>query len=188
MKFTPTEWSTFLAFEDIDDRKKHDDQTASKEVLYYTKMNDIVYMFQRATTKKILMLRGKELVFANAWKRISDKFVVEISISYQDKHFPILKNLDRMYPLSNKLYFTKIDDANLSDIETTNETKKDCWKVNQYIFVDPKLKIPVKLLKKPMNSYYKHWYTNIFNTMDEYLVKYDGDMSKVIDDKYYKNS
>lgn len=65
--------------------------------------------------------------------------------------------------------------------------KKECWKVNQHLCYDPKVKVPVKLVKIPMASYWRNWYTKIFKTMDEYLLRYDGDMSKVIDDKYYKN-
>ena len=182
MKYTPEEFSTFQAFVGANDRKKYDDLNETKQVLYRIEINSIVYTFQRFTTKKVMIIKGKETVFVHAFKRLSEKTVMEVAVSYDDKKYPVTKNFDRMFIIKAYYLYSKLDNLKLFDEANQKTVEQECWKMNHYAFVDPKVKMPLKLIKKILSSFYKNWYTNIFGVMDEYLIRNEGDMRKIVED------
>jgi len=78
MSHTPWQYSVFFAFENIKDRVRQDDQINLSDNLFYMTKNNIFYTFTRQTTKKILVMKGKELIYVNAYKQLENGDVAEI--------------------------------------------------------------------------------------------------------------
>jgi len=84
--------------------------------------------------------------------------------------------------LKGWIYYQKLD----LDSSDNSEAKIDeflgetGWKVKNYTFLDPQTRMPIKLIKSILKSYYDRWFQNNFVIMDEYLERLEGDIAKAI--------
>jgi len=171
MSHTPQQYNLFFNFEDCKDKQRGDTNLDSWDVLYHYMKDDVLYTFIRSTTKKIMFMKGREMVFVSAFKKLENGNYIEMYISYDDREFPVSKKLDRMTVVKGWLLYQK--------------QENDTWKVNNYTFMDPKTKMPIKLVKKVIGGFFSNYFKNNFVIMDEYLKRFNGDMWQIIGNRDY---
>jgi len=73
-------------------KKKCDTQMETSDILYCYEEDGIIYYFHRITLKKVLMMKGKEVICACAIKKLEDGRIMEVSKSYDEPLYEIGEN------------------------------------------------------------------------------------------------
>ena len=139
----------FFAFCTIQDRKKFDNQIESFEVLCVLNHNGFEYTFCRQTTKKVLVIKGRELLYMKIGKYLPNGDYMCVFKSFEDKHFPKIPKYDRIAMLKSGLLF-----------ETAGKTTS--WRLNESIGSPIKRKnFSIKRCK--LSKICIEWYKDFFS-------------------------
>lgn len=147
----PTDFMNFFFFCDLADRKKFDNQVETFEVIYILEHKGFQFQFMRQTTKKILMIKGRELVYVRVGKMLENGDWLYIIKSYDDKNFEKTKKHDRCFiPKSGILFETcgkSVDwklsaSTSLISLDKSYIENATLRKMTRYTFMDPATKIP----------------------------------------------
>jgi hypothetical protein len=166
LKFHPLDYLIGTLYLEASDRKKFDSTLESHEVFFHYEEDGILYYFHRLTTKKILMMKGKELVFATAVKKMPDGSYIEVNRSYSEGLRAPCETWERMELFCSTTLFT------------ANEDVEGAWKSQHYQLIDPRTVVSLKVLKFFMGSYYKKYYKGIFTMLEEIKEK-EGESWKI---------
>lgn len=96
MSYTPDDYMYFMMLQDMENRKKGDSTIETHELLYVLEKNDVKYFFTRITTKKILMMKGKEIIMIKAYKKHANGFWMDAYKSFDHPEYPITDDLCRI--------------------------------------------------------------------------------------------
>jgi hypothetical protein len=177
MSFHPIDYSIFMATQPLPSRKKSDNQVALWDPLYYIKKDGIDYTFIRNTTKKIFLLKGKEIVFLNACKKLDNGDFLEVYVSYDDREWPKCREWDRV-TVKGGVHYRKVDE----NMEVMSQEDRwlggSGWKVSNWCLMDPQTRMPLKLLKKPLANFYNGYFRNFFGELERELAGNGGDMKR----------
>jgi hypothetical protein len=181
----PEDFMNFLAFCDLKDRKKFDNQIETLEVLYILEHNGIQYKFIRQTTKKILMFKGKELIIMFAGKWLPNGDYLSVSKSYEDKNFEKLPKWDRIFVLYSGVLFQKVGSpsVHLTDSQKELETSTmsdQIFKMTRYCMMNPSTKLALKVMKSGLSNYWKLHHKNVYNSHEKYVKDGKNDWSQEI--------
>jgi hypothetical protein len=178
MSFHPIDYSIFMATQPLTSRKKSDNQAALWDPLYYIRENGIDYTFIRNTTKKIFLLKGKEIVFLNACKKLDNGDFLEVYVSYDDREWPRCREWDRVTVKGGVLY-RKVDGGYGGSVSQEDQWLGNSgWRVSNWSLVDPQTRMPLKLLKKPLANFYNGYFRNFFGELERELAGNGGDMKR----------
>jgi hypothetical protein len=175
LKFHPLDYLIGTLYLDEEKRRKFDGSLESHEVFFHFEEDGVLFYFHRLTTRKILMMKGKELVFATAVKKLPDGSYVEVNRSYNEVDCQPCGKWERMELFCSTTLFTAKD-------EVQNE-----WRSQHYQLIDPKVSVSLKVLKFFMGNHYKKYYKGIFSMLKEVREKEDwrGRMPDVDFDKCF---
>lgn len=169
----PLEYHYFFNLLDIESRSVVDEQVASFEMLYFIEKGDTKYSFMRQTTKKMFMMKSKELLWVQVIKQVDENTWMEAYVSYDDMFYPLTPcTYDRMTVIRGGLLYEKVTEENISEFRNNSRFDKFGLKVGdtkctKYTYLDPQTKMPMLVIKKPMASYFKNFYQNQFKVFDE---------------------
>jgi hypothetical protein len=159
LKFHPLDYLIGTLYLEASNRQKFDSSLQSHEVFFHYEEDGILYYFHRLTTKKILMMKGKELVFATAVKKMPDGSYIEVNRSYNEVNKVPCETWERMELFCSTTLFT------------ANDEVEGAWKSQHYQFIDPRTGVSLNVLKLFMGSYYKKYYKGIFAMLEEIKEK-----------------
>jgi len=163
----PENFYWFNNFMPLAGRQKMDPLVDIYDVLYIIETGDVIYSFVRVTMKKILMIKGKELIFVDAFKKLDDGTWIEVYVSYDDINFPTIKKLDRMTIELGGLLF----ENGLGETEPDNEDGALAvvgTRCTKFTLLEPQTRIPVKVVKGMMGSYFKTYWREQAKLFEEY--------------------
>lgn len=164
MKIHPSKFAFATLMMDLDLKKKYDNKIVSHELIFCYEEQETIFYFYRITTKKVLMSKGRELVFASAFSPMGDGKYMEVCKSYDDPSYPLNDNFER---LDFKKSGTIFEEVNNKGIKT--------YKAIVYQFFNPKTNVKLKLCKSFLVNFWKNYFMNVFKEVEEYLEQNSGD-------------
>lgn len=105
----PLDFMNFFSFCDLADRKKFDNQVEAFDISYVLEHKGLQFMFIRQTTKKVMIIKGRELVLMRVGKILENGDWLFLIKSYDDKHFEKTKKWDRCYIPKSGIHFSTND-------------------------------------------------------------------------------
>ena len=145
----PMEYHYFFNLLDIEPRSVIDEQVASFEMIYFVERGDTKYSFMRQTTKKMFMMKSKELVWVQVIKQIDSHTWMEAYVSYDDMYFPLTPcTYDRMTVFKGGLLYENVTQDNITDFRNDKRLDKLGLKVGdikctKYTHLDPQTRMPM---------------------------------------------
>merc|ERR1711874_553420 len=140
---------------DLDLKKKYDNKMKSHDIIFCYEEQGTIFYFQRITTKKVLMSKGREIVLASAFAPMGEGKYIDVCKSYDESSFPLNDDFER---LDFKKGATLFEEANNQGIKT--------YKANVYQFYNPKTNVKLKLCKSFLVNFWKNFFMNVFNEVE----------------------
>jgi hypothetical protein len=173
----PYNYVQFFNFLPMEERKQIDSTLASFDVVYMIELEDIVYSFVRFTINRILMIKAKECIYVDAFKKIDDNTWIQVCSSYDDLNFPRIKSHDRMNIVLGGLLYENDHEGRSGQEGGTKCTK--------FTLLDPATRIPLKIIKGMMGSYFKTFYREQARVLQKYSGCGEDHWRQVIGNKEF---
>ena len=147
----------FMNHMDDATRARTDSQIESFELIKYFTYENIYYAFIRVLVRKIWIIKGKELLIVKAVKRLEGGEILEVMKSFEHPEFPCdAKRATMEIIKGGMLYETKEGEGEEGVVSTHCKSK---------MLMNPKVGIPIKLIKPFFISYYKNNYKTLFGEL-----------------------
>ena len=172
----PQNYMHCFNFLPIEERKQIDSTLASFDVVYMIELGDTVYSFVRFTINRILMIKAKECIYVDAFKKINDQTWILVCSSYDDVNYPKIKSHDRM---------TIVLGGTLFENDHEGSGEEGGTKCTKFTLLDPATRIPVKVVKGMMGSYFKTFYREQAKVLQKYSGCGADHWKEVIRDKEF---
>jgi len=159
MDSLPEDYMYFRIFMNEDIRRKIDSSIESFDLMYFIKKNNVNYFWMRLLTKKVLMMKGKEVLIMCAFKKMDDGSFMEVFKSWEHPDYPIQDYKPRMEIIRGAIVYKKTRgiDGNIE------------WECTDYRFVNPQVSVGVKLLKPILQKQFKGIYVNGFKEINKFM-------------------
>jgi len=140
---------------DPKDAKKFDNQTENHRLLCHYEEDGVFYYVHRFVSKKNIVMASKEVILAQAFKKLKDGKCIDVFKSIDDPDFVKGdKNMDRVTVKTGVLYYEPF-------VHATDVTSS-YYKVTFYQFMDPCIKVGVKVVKVFLSGHFKRFYNKFF--------------------------
>jgi len=143
---------------DVKDFKKFDDKSESHTLLCHYEEDGVFYYVHRFVSKKNIFMAPKEIILAQAFKKLEDGKCVDVFQSIDDPDF--VKNdkgMERVTVKLGVLYYEPF-------VHPTNVTSS-YYNVTFYQFMDPCIKIGIKIVKTFLAGHFKRFYNKFMPVM-----------------------
>lgn len=176
MKYKPVDYFYFNITQEMETRRKADGSIESFDLLYWTEMDDVMYFFLRVTTRKILMMKGKEIMSIRAFKKKRDGNYMEVYKSVDHPDFPICDKYDRIEILRGGIVYVPSVDVESGECVTS---------VSNYYYMNPQVGVSLTFVKGFISAYFKKVFRISWNSLNEFLVNGERN-GETFDMNYWK--
>ena len=140
---------------DHKDMTRFDDKTESHKLLCHYEEDGVFYYVHRFVSKKNIFMNGKEIILANAFKKLDNGRYVDVFKSIEDPDFVRgHKKLERVEIKTAVLYYEPFVHA--------TDVVNSYYNVTFYQFMDPCIKIGLKIVKAFLGGHFKRFYNKLF--------------------------
>ena len=184
------ELHTYYYLSPTEERKKWDNNADSCEVQYVLVKDDTLYFFCRQVTKKVLIIKSREYVFCVGIKTLPNGDSMFLLKSYDDKYCLPTKGIERAYfekaggivtsmfePMDIKASQSSQLDITQSESKLSDNSLK---KTFRYTLVNPRIKIPIKMARPSMASFFRNFHKNFYDSHKKYAKSGQNNWQEVI--------
>jgi hypothetical protein len=159
MGVTARDYIMFMNHMDDATRARTDSQIESFKLIKYFTHENIYYAFIRVLVRKIWIIKGKELLIVKAVKRLPTGEILEVMKSFYHENFPNDPARATMEIIKGGMLYETKDSEN-NGVVTHCKSK---------MLMNPKVGIPIKLIKPFFVSYYRNNYKTLFGELGQYV-------------------
>lgn len=187
----PEEFLNYYFLAPAEERRKWDNTGEGYTVQYVLEKNGMKYFFIRQSSKKILILKPREYIYCIALKKLENGDQIYSLKSYEDRDYPlnpkiergeiakgggIIINYDR--PVTIKSTNNSVQDISMSHSKIEKNGQK---KMYRYSLVNPRITIPIKIIKSSQGSFFSNLHKNVYKSQKQFTIDGKNQWQKIID-------
>lgn len=142
------------------DMVRFDDKSESHILLCHYEEDGVFYYVHRFVSKKNIFMHGKEIILASAFKKLDNGKYIDVMKSLDDPDFiEGANNLERVIIRTGSIQYEPYQ----HETDTTNSY----YNVHFYQYMDPGVKVGVKVIKIFLSGHFKRYQSRMFPVMSE---------------------